>query len=253
MESITNDGKFGKNRLQEYFQRIKVVRDSDGNVELPTYTHQRTENGLWRTVLILPGGCHPKFFAEMSTKKAADQEAAEMALKWLKAKETPTRWYLPGCCLVLINLGSHPMDALPEKEWNSVQWDCSKVEAFSSNSSVYGYTVEKLESLFPYVDRFHDVAGDIQWSMACRIGQWLESFKHPDHYLDGEEGCLYEDTLFIVDGYLDKSYLNQPTLTNIDRQLEQLHLRVKPKVVICDTIEECFGMIMQNAKSLLIQ
>lgn len=256
-----------KNELQEYYQQ----HDSSGR--LPSYTHRRDDSGMWITSLKLPDR-DEAFIGSGRNKKIADQAAAGEALAALRGNnatlsrlENPTPpplwsvapdgvgfqkhnppgidWRLPGCVLVLIDLENSPNH--DKTRWNRVRWDCSRVEAFVGKLS--SHATKDLKALYPFVTTFHIVDSGhrdaVDHAISFRAGQWMESMKHANYYLEGEEGCLYDEKIYIVTR--DRF---GPALVDVLRQrLKELPPPEEGclEVVHCINIDECFEILKERS------
>lgn len=84
-------------------------------------------------------------------------------------------------------------------------------------------------------------------AISLRAGQWLEAQKHPDYYLDAEEGCFCDDEIYIVTR--DRFGL---ALVDILRQhLDQSSHKAVP--VHSTTIDQCFERLLQRSQDLMIK
>jgi len=262
-----------KNALQEYYQREFPRWGSDGKQILPVYDHHRSDQG-WVCTLKLPEG--GEFQATARNKKDADQDAASQALKALlggtanpiQPTENAPLWSatprtviprtvipshvvegvefrLPGCVLVLIDLENSP--GFNRKRWMNVRWDCSQVEAFVGKLS--SHATKDLKSLYPYVNKFHIVNSGmkdaVDHAISVRAGQWLESMKHPKYYLEGEEGCLYDDCIFIV----SRDRFAPALVDVLQQQLPRSEYQGgrAPGVIHSININECFGVLEEKS------
>lgn len=258
-----------KNQLQEYYQRYHPKWDSNGKHVLPRYEHSRDgSTGGWATLLTLPDG-GGQFTGSGQNKKISDQAAAARAVIFLQERappsgviENPTppplwsvapqgdgfvkqnppniEWRLPGCVLVLIDLENSP--GHDKARWNHVRWDCSRVEAFVGKLS--SHATKDLASLYPFVTHFHIVDSGhrdaVDHAISCRAGQWVESMKHATYYLEGEEGCLYDECIHIITR--DRF---GPALVDVLRQLPPPEEEGCLSVVHSINIDECFGLLEQ--------
>lgn len=227
-----------KNRLQEYFQKTQ-------NGRLPTYSHHADLLG-WVSTLTLPDRCG-EFIAIGRTKKEADQIAAGQALQELDLIEETIEqrqlvqkhdFRLPGCLLVLIDLENSP--GFERSQWLNVIWDCCRVEAFVGKLS--SHATKDLRALYPFVDKFHIVDSGhrdaVDHAISVRAGQWLETFKHPKYYIEGEVGCLFDDAIFIVSR--DRF---APALVDVLRQQLRSGNWKTQEAIHSINIDECFEIL----------
>lgn len=233
-----------KNRLQEYYQRRQLL--------LPVYTHERTESGDWKSTLTLVDG--RRFFGIERTKKDADQNAAAEALAALEcssecSRETPSKpdWRLAGCVLVLIDLENSP--GYDNTKWSNIRWDCSKIEAFVGKLS--SHATKDLASLYPFVQEFHVVNSSmrdaVDHAISVRAGKWLESMKHIEYYIDGPEGCVYDDAIHIVSRDRFAGALSDVLNQGVPPPFRPgTH---KPQVVHSVNIDDCFELLAKSAST----
>jgi hypothetical protein len=259
-----------KNALQEYYQRNVARWGSDGKQILPVYEHYQSAEG-WVCVLTLPDS-NRQFEAVGRNKKEADQRAASLALadlsgittpitplqnqtpplKWsvTSAKESQFQekydgisWRLPGCVLVLIDLENSPNH--DKRKWNGVRWDCSRVEAFVGKLS--SHATKDLQSLYPFVTKFHIVNSGhrdaVDHAISARAGEWVEAQKHPDYYLEREEGCLYDDCIYIV----SRDRFAPALVDVLNQKLAQTNKKKQIAVVHAINIDECFDLLDTKA------
>jgi len=244
VEGMEEHIQSNKNTLQEYYQKHC---GSDGKHILPDYDYERTMTG-WLCILTLPDS--KEFRAAGRNKKLAAQTAAGKALDVISALSTkpssphihnPTankalQWFFPGCLLVLIDLENAPKH--DKERWNRVRWDCCRIEAFVGKMS--SHATKDLKALYPFVTHFHIVNSAhrdaVDHAISVRAGEWVESMKH---YLDREEGCLYDDAIYIVSR--DRF---APALVDILRQKVPLS---DIDLVHCININECFEYLENHA------
>ena len=115
-----------------------------------------------------------------------------------------------------------------------VLWDCTKIEAFVGKLS--SHATKDLPALYPFVDKFHIVDSGhkdaVDHAISFRAGRWAESQIHSDYYINGPEGCVYDDAICIVSR--DRF---SPALVDVIRQ----HIGGRdPKVKHFINIDECF-------------